>query len=120
MRAALRLVALVAPVLTALAGCQHEPVSAEEALVEDGRAIAQAQCASCHAIGLRDHGPRADAPPLREISQRYQFPVLEEELINGIHVGHQSMPTFQFSPSGTDALLAYLRHIQRAEREGQE
>jgi mono/diheme cytochrome c family protein len=110
----------IAPIVTALAGlllsaCQHTGTPNEADLIEDGRVIAQSQCGGCHATGLTDASTRKDAPPLREISRRYQFPVLEQELIEGIKLGHPTMPHFQFSPRGTDALLAYIRHIQVAD-----
>jgi mono/diheme cytochrome c family protein len=106
-----------AAAVLSLAASACQTAVAERALIDDGHVIAQEQCASCHAIGLSDQSPRADAPPLRDVSQRYMFPVLEEELINGIKLGHPDMPKFQFSPGGADALLAYLRHIQKSERD---
>jgi mono/diheme cytochrome c family protein len=114
--------AVIAPLASALcglilSGCQHTGTPSDADLIEDGRVIAQSQCGGCHATGLADASARKDAPPLREISRRYQFPVLEQELIQGIKLGHATMPHFQFSPRGTDALLAYIRHIQVADHD---
>jgi mono/diheme cytochrome c family protein len=107
-------IAVVACVLL-LAGCAAqggaEPPADNAALVEDGRAIAEAQCAGCHAVGEYGDSPNPAAPPFRTVLTRYRAEVLEEELINGIQVAHP-MPNFQFNPQGADALMAYLRSIQ--------
>jgi mono/diheme cytochrome c family protein len=87
-----------------------EPAMAD--LVRDGRDIAEAQCASCHAVGEYGESPVAAAPALRTVLSRYRADVLEEELIQGIQVTHQ-MPDFQFNPQGADALIAYLRSVQQ-------
>lgn len=104
-------------ILAALAACALGACAAqtesgpEETLASDGRAIAEAQCASCHAVGEYGASPMANAPPFRTILSRYRAEVLEEELIQGIQVSHP-MPDFQFNPQGADALIAYLRSIQ--------
>ncbi len=84
-----------------------------DALAEDGRAIAEAQCARCHAIGEYGESPNAAAPVFRTLLTRYRAEVLEEELINGIRVSHP-MPEFQFNPQSADALVMYLQYIQEA------
>jgi mono/diheme cytochrome c family protein len=79
----------------------------------DGRAIAEAQCAGCHAVGEYGESPNPAAPAFRTVLSRYRADVLEEELINGIQVSHP-MPQFQFNPQGVDELIAYLESIQVA------
>ncbi len=98
--------------LMALAGCVT-PAPSEDAFVQDGREIAIAQCARCHAVGEYGDSPMREAVPLRTVLSQYNPATLEEELINGIRVNH-SMPGFQFNPQGADALIAYLRTIQIA------
>lgn len=107
---------LAAAAALALSACaaQTEEVS-QSALADDGRAIAEAQCAACHAVGEYGESPVAAAPTFRTLLSRYRADVLEEELIAGIQVSHP-MPEFQFNPQGADALIAYLRSIQQAEQ----
>jgi mono/diheme cytochrome c family protein len=105
MRACLLALALVG--LSACASAQSE----HQALAEDGREIAIAQCARCHAVGSYGQSAMPGAQPFRTILGRYRPDVLEEELIAGIRVSHR-MPDFQFNPQGVDALIAYLRTIQ--------
>lgn len=96
-------------VLSACAG-QDDEVS-QDALAADGREIAEAQCAACHAVGPYGASPAPEAPPFRHALARYDSAVLEEELIQGIQVAHP-MPEFQFNPQGVDALIAYMQSIQ--------
>ena len=86
----------------------------DPAMIEDGRAIAEAQCSRCHAIGPEGISPNRAAPVFRTILSRYDQDVLANELIDGISVAHRPMPQFQFDPQGADALIAYLRSIQVA------
>lgn len=103
-----------------LAACASDPATPSEerrtgaelaALADDGREIAEAQCASCHAVGTYGESPNPQAPVFRTLFQRYNASVLEEELIEGIRVAHP-MPEFHFNPQGTDALIQYLHTIQ--------
>lgn len=92
-------------------GCAQQAAPAEF-LVNDGREIAEAQCAGCHAVGSYGESSNAEAPPFRTVLSTYRPDVLEEELIAGIRVAHP-MPEFHFNPQSTDALVAYLRSIQQ-------
>ncbi|MGE0529895.1 MAG: cytochrome c [Hyphomonadaceae bacterium] len=105
MRPVLALVAV-----TFLAACASlEPPLAP---AERGRAIAQQNCSSCHAIGLSGESPAPEAPPFRTLSENYRVDTLEEALAEGISVGHPAMPQFEFAPDDVDALIAYLQSIQ--------
>ncbi|MBY0563581.1 MAG: cytochrome c [Hyphomonadaceae bacterium] len=108
----LRRFAFVVVAIT-LAACAapQAPVDEAASLAEDGRSIAEAQCAACHAVGEYGDSPVAAAPTFRTLLSRYRADVLEEELINGIRVAHP-MPEFQFNPQSADALVAYLRTVQ--------
>lgn len=97
--------------LTAMLLAFALPASADE-LVEYGREIAEANCASCHAISTDDASQHPEAPPLRELSARYPLDALEEAFVEGVYVGHPDMPEFEASPDLVNALLAYLETIQ--------
>lgn len=113
-----------AAAIFALTACASEqtpaaaPVDEQAALAEDGRDIAEAQCAGCHAVGPYGDSPNPAAPTFRTVLSQYHAHVLQEELINGIRVAHP-MPQFQFNPQGVDALIAYLRSIQESPPEQQ-
>jgi mono/diheme cytochrome c family protein len=83
-------------------------------VLRDGFEIASTQCGVCHAVTAEAaESPRPDAPPFRTLLSRYHADVLEDDLINAIHLGHEDMPTFAFNPQGADALIAYLKSIQQ-------
>ncbi|MBI1330501.1 MAG: c-type cytochrome [Alphaproteobacteria bacterium] len=80
---------------------------------EDGHLLAERQCSTCHAIGRKGASPRPDAPVFRTILRRYRADVLEQELVEGIKLGHPDMPLFQLNPAAVDDLIAYLKSIQQ-------
>ena len=82
---------------------------------EAGKVIAEERCASCHAIGTSGESPVGKAPPFRNLHQRYPVEHLAEALAEGIEVGHEAMPEFVFEPREIDALLAYLKTLEREE-----
>ncbi|MCE9522606.1 MAG: cytochrome c [Alphaproteobacteria bacterium] len=105
-----------------LAGCMDDlsagsvagPRLSDEqtAQIEDGRAIAEGNCAACHAIGSQGDSPNPLAPRFRLLLSRYKADVLETELNEGMRVAHAPMPQFQFKPEATASLIAYLRSVQ--------
>ena len=78
-----------------------------------GRAIAQAHCARCHAIGLTGASPLTVAPPFRTLHLRYPVEGLEESLAEGIITGHPAMPEFRFEPDEILDFIAYLKTLER-------
>jgi cytochrome c len=87
----------------------------DPALAADGRRIAVRECSSCHAIDDQRLSPRPEAPPLLSILWGYDPDMLAEDLIEGIRVGHDDMPHFDFDVRAADALVAYLKSIERPE-----
>jgi mono/diheme cytochrome c family protein len=84
----------------------------QAALIEDGRTVAESNCARCHAIGTTGTSPYPPAPVFRSVLRRYSADVLETELSLGMRVAHGPMPEFQFKPEAVSALIAYLKSIQ--------
>lgn len=89
-----------------------QPVAAQSP-VERGLAIAEKQCARCHAIGREGASPLPLAAPFRELAKRYPVQQLGEALAEGIVTGHPAMPEFSFEPPEIEALLAYLESLHR-------
>jgi len=77
-----------------------------------GWQIAKDRCSSCHAIDAVLPSPRADAPPLRHVLEIYPDEMLAERLIEGMRIGHDDMPRFDFNVIAADALVAYLKSIR--------
>lgn len=81
-----------------------------EARLERGRAIAEARCSVCHAVGLTDESPtRINVnTAFRQLSERFPIPMLEDAARTGYISGHDEMPGFQFSMEDITALLTYI------------
>ncbi|WP_144183258.1 c-type cytochrome [Elioraea rosea] len=88
------------------------PAAAQDGQPERGRAFAESNCASCHAIGPTGASRLAAAPPFRTLHQRYPVEQLAEALAEGITTGHDAMPEFRLDPPQIDDFLAYLRTLQ--------
>jgi cytochrome c len=85
---------------------------AQDTQVESGRAFAQSNCASCHAIGAADESRLPEAPPFRALHERYPVEDLAESLAEGIKTSHP-MPEFQLDGAQVDDLIAYLKSLER-------
>ena len=86
----------------------------EAQAIARGQDLVEVHCARCHAIGLKDDSPHAEAPPFRVIVERYPSEDLAEALAEGIQSGHPDMPVFVFEPPEIEAFLAYLNSLAPA------
>jgi len=86
--------------------------AAQDDLVAEGRALAEENCARCHAIGTEGESRLPVAPAFRTLSERYPVSDLQEALAEGIVSGHPEMPEFVFEPEEVAALIAYLQSVQ--------
>jgi cytochrome c len=82
------------------------------AAVSRGYNFAQARCAACHAVTGPGPSPRADAPPFRELVNRYPPDGLEWELEASSLVGHYGMPIVATQASERRDLVAYIFSLQ--------
>ncbi len=98
--------------LRPMASAPSDGTAEQMALVEDGLAIAEANCASCHAIGEAGESPNPKAPLFRALLSRYRADMLETELAEGMRVAHEPMPQFKFEPDAAAALVAYIKSVQ--------
>jgi cytochrome c len=81
--------------------------------MERGRILIKASCAGCHAVGRADVSPMPDAPPLREVHQRYPVENLAEALAGGLVTGHPDKPAFRFDAREVDDIIEYLKSLER-------
>ena len=93
--------------------CGGPAALARDGRPESGRALAQANCARCHAVGRTGGSPFAAAPPFRTLHRRYPVEQLAVALAEGIETGHPGMPEFQLSQPQIADFVAYLRTLER-------
>jgi cytochrome c len=99
-----------------LSACAAESELPTSNLMLAGKALAQANCSRCHAIGLRGRSPLPKAPPFRTLHERYPVEHLAEAFGEGIVVGHTEMPNFVLQPQQVEALVAYLKSLEPGNR----
>lgn len=73
-----------------------------------GKALLQANCGRCHAVGATGKSPLQAATPMRDIYARFAPRELQAELGEGMVSRHRAMPQVDFSDQDVDAILAYL------------
>jgi len=106
-----RLFILATPLLIAACVTDRGADTLSEGAAE-GRAFAQANCASCHAI---DDGVSSNpnAPSLRRAAHRLPEWAVEASFERGVQVGHTTeMPAFVFEDDDIANLLAYLETLR--------
>lgn len=89
------------------------PARSAEASLQQGRAIAEANCARCHNIDKSGDSPFPPAPPFRVIAKMYAASDLEEALVEGIVVGHPAMPEFTMSGEEAAAISMFIDSLGR-------
>ena len=99
----------------ALTALLATPASAQDRAIEEGRAIAEARCARCHAIGTSGASPLAKAPPFRTLHTRYPVEDLAEALAEGIMTGHPEMPQVVLDPPQIEAFIAFLHALDKTD-----
>lgn len=108
--------------LSPLGGCAASRAffrGEDVAAVGRGRIFAQNHCGACHAIAGFGPSPRADAPPFRELVNRYPPDGLEWELEASSMVGHYGMPIVATQASERRDLVAYIFSLQPRHKPGQ-
>ncbi len=100
---------LIAAVALGGAASANDAVTQAEAV--RGRALVEANCSSCHAIGVRGDSPARNAPAFRTISQTYPVAHLEEALAEGMSIGAEH-ELAAMAPRDVNAIVVYLETIQ--------
>lgn len=98
--------------LTVVADARAATRQEENEAAARGRAVAESECAGCHAVGREDASPLAEAPAFRNLAARYPVEQLEEALAEGIVTGHAGMPEVAWEPERIAAFIAYLKNLR--------
>ena len=84
-----------------------------ETAQQRGEVIARGLCSRCHAIGVTGDSPHPAAPRFRTLDNRTDLSKLARRIREGLLTGHEDMPMFRFDRNDADAMVAYIRSIQR-------
>lgn len=93
-----------------------DEASLSEKAVGEGKLLAEANCARCHAVGASGQSPNPKAPEFRVMQQRHPILALREPLTRGIAAPHDEMPKFALGEAEVDKLVAYINTLQSAPR----
>ncbi len=96
--------------LTPIAAAQT--TSTSDPLFDRGMALVSHNCGRCHAVKGDGASSHRQAPPFRNLLQRYPIDALEESFIDEIYSQHPDMPVFEVTPEQLDAILYYILVIQ--------
>ncbi|MGI9412476.1 MAG: c-type cytochrome [Hyphomicrobiales bacterium] len=82
--------------------------SVENASTERGRELAELLCAKCHAIGPDGESTNPKSPPFRTLEAKLTLEGIEDQVAEGLSLGHEPMPTWQFSSQQIEDLVTYI------------
>lgn len=114
----LLLVAACAPMAPPAATPAASVVALGASPVERGKALVEARCSACHAVGTSGDSPVSPAPPFRTLGQRYPVANLQEAFAEGISTGHPKMPEIVLEAQQVTDLIAYLESLQPPAKKG--
>jgi len=83
-----------------------------------GHDIAALVCARCHAVGAEGQSPNPNAPPFRTLVDRLTDEGLQEQLEEGLPLGHSPMPPWNFSQEQEEDLLIYIFSLAPEKSDG--
>ena len=86
---------------------------AEDPSAEEGRGLAEANCATCHALGAEGASPLAAAPPFRDVAKRYSAEELMDGFMEGLPVGHDIMPDWDMTEDQSIALSLFIMTLAK-------
>ncbi len=80
-------------------------------LINQGKLLAERNCAWCHAIGKSGDSPNPRAPAWRDLHKRHPIQALRDPLSRGIARPHDEMPKFELSDFEIDTIVAYINSL---------
>ena len=93
--------------------CAAQAASAQARRIERGHALAQANCASCHAVEAQGDSPNRRSPPFRTLSGQYVELTLLRKLTEIAETGHYDMPPQPVHTDEVRAIVAYINSLER-------
>src|SRR4051812_45099917 len=104
---------ILALVTAALLTSQVSGTCQAENAQQRGKVIAVGLCGRCHAIDTTGESPHPAAPRFRSLDARTDLSKLARRIREGLMTGHEDMPMFRFDRDDADAMVGYIRSIQR-------
>lgn len=109
-------------IATVLAACLVSPALAENQDAQDaknmdsikrGLELSQLLCMKCHAISGLGPGREEKSPPFASLIDKLTLEGVADQLLEGLPLGHDPMPRWEFSEQQAEDLLLYIEYIGR-------
>lgn len=83
------------------------------ASIKRGLELAQLLCMKCHAITGPGPGPEEKSPPFATLVEKLTIEGVADQLLEGLPLGHEPMPKWEFSEQQAEDLMLYIEYIGR-------
>ncbi len=87
----------------------------EAASVQRGKELAQLLCTRCHAIEGPGPGTEEKSPPFSTLVPNLTLEGVADQLLEGLPLGHDPMPKWEFSEQQAIDLLLYIESVSATE-----
>ena len=87
----------------------------EMASVQRGKELAQLLCTRCHAIEGPGPGTEEKSPPFSTLVPKLTLEGVADQLLEGLPLGHDPMPKWEFSEQQAIDLLLYIESVSATE-----
>jgi tetratricopeptide (TPR) repeat protein len=114
----LRMALMLAPTMTSARDSLNrlgagEQTAESDAMVKEGRVLAERYCGWCHAIGGGGVSTNPKAPPFRDLHRRHPLLALRQPMTRGIAAPHDEMPRLPLSVAEVDRIVAYVGSLEQ-------
>lgn len=83
--------------------------------IQRGKELAQLLCARCHAIEGPGPGEEEKSPPFSTLVPNLTLEGVADQLLEGLPMGHDPMPKWEFSEQQALDLLLYIESVSATE-----
>ena len=87
----------------------------EAATILRGKELAQLLCKRCHAIEGPGPGTEEKSPPFSTLVPNLTLEGVADQLLEGLPLGHDPMPKWEFSEQQAIDLLLYIESVSATE-----
>lgn len=87
----------------------------EAATIQRGKELAQLLCKRCHAIEGPGPGTEEKSPPFSTLVPNLTLEGVADQLLEGLPLGHDPMPKWEFSEQQAIDLLLYIESVSATE-----
>jgi mono/diheme cytochrome c family protein len=81
--------------------------------IKRGLELSQLLCMKCHAITGPGPGTEEKSPPFTTLVEKLTIEGVADQLLEGLPMGHEPMPKWEFSEQQAEDLMLFIEYIGR-------